>query len=918
MKKTGYIIEEYIDINPYSESYNETKTERVLNEDECPVDKNANWVNIYSYCEMDIDGAFTGYMINIYEDVEPTSSTYQQQIEERVENETDCPKDEDAPKWEQTGPAYCEQIAYQPSGRMGNSGYLIIEYKDVNEYSPTYGTIRQERTLNPSGCPAPNTSPVYVISSEVCNQVEDPHGVMVNDGTKTVVRVDTNEYSSSYNFGEPETVVIEDNEMCPPTSTSPDWQETGYSCEKDGNYNTGRTIITEQDVNEHSATYGETRTRTVEDDERCPYQPKPQPVTVKWKVVNNRSSNTDTINEMTVSFNNGLVLSLNGTIAPAGGVLRMTSNMSGELADTPQKVSVITVSPNTAKPTQFQWSQSPDPYVWSDSDGSDVLTITLMDGDGTAPIWTEQSYSCVQSEGFNTGDSIVTEIDSNVESATYGQTRTRTIQDDERCPVDSAASWQELSYTCETINGFNTGKSLSVQKDINPNSPSYGTTRQRYIDDDERCPVSTVASWEEISYYCQKTQGFDNGNTVITEEDKNPGSRTYGETRSVVSTNDPRCVQDKEPSWQEISYVCEGTQSDTDPIWKETSITCVLDKNNKNTGYATVIETDINPNSPTYNQSRTMIYEDLENCPSSIRDYKLKYTTADGKGQIDCNDNPKLYKDIIPSGIVTGIIGDCVKSIENSTFSNCSSLASIDIPYNVQSIGNYAFSNCTSLASIDVSDNINYIGNNCFESCTSLSKVNIGNGISDISQYAFNGCTSLTNITFRNSVTSIGQYAFSNCSSLTSVDIPDSVTSIGEYAFRHSGLTRINIPDSVTSIGQYSFRECSSLTNTTIGNGVTSIGNSAFLLCQSLTSVTIGSGVTTIGRSAFYNCTSMASITIKATTPPTLVANSDGYSRNQFDKTNNCPILVPAASVEAYKAATGWVKYASRIQSITS
>lgn len=794
MKKTGYIIEEYIDINPYSESYNETKTERVLNEDECPVDKNANWVNIYSYCEMDIDGAFTGYMINIYEDVEPTSSTYQQQIEERVENKTDCPKDENAPKWEQTGPAYCEQIAYKPSGRMGNSGYLIVEYKDVNEYSPTYGTIRQERTLNPSGCPAPNTSPVYVISSEVCNQVKDPHGVMVNDGTKTVVRVDTNEYSSSYNFGEPETVVIEDHEMCPPTSTSPDWQETGYSCEKDGNYNTGRTIITEKDVNEHSATYGETRTRTVEDDERCPYQPKPKPVTIKWKVVNNRSSNTDTINEMTVSFNNGLALSLKGTIAPAGGFLRMTSNMSGELVDTPQKVSVITVSPNTAKPTQFQWSQSPDPYVWSDSDGSDVLTITLMDGDGTAPIWTEQSYSCVQSEGFNTGDSIVTEIDSNAESATYGQTRTRTIQDDERCPVDSEASWQEQSYTCETINGFNTGKSVSVQKDINPNSPSYGTTRQRYIDDDERCPVSTVASWEEISYYCQKTQGFDNGNTVITEEDKNPGSKTYGQTRSVVSTNDPRCVQDKEPSWQEISYVCEDDGEapvDTNPNWTETSRTCVLDENNKNTGYATVVETDTNPNSSSYNQTRTSTVEDLTNCP--LVEYKLTYTTTDGSGSMICDGRNFTYADVRPikSSIVTANFGSCLRTIEY--FFDCPNLTTVYIEDGVYAIADNAFSNCSSLSSVNIPDSIHSIGKYAFMNDTSLQSVTIGNGVTPIKDATFQGCTGLTSVTIGSGVTRICQMAFGSCTSLTSVTIlatkPPTLDDIN--AFYNNGSGRI-------------------------------------------------------------------------------------------------------------------------------
>jgi len=35
-----------------------------------------------------------------------------------------------------------------------------------------------------------------------------------------------------------------------------------------------------------------------------------------------------------------------------------------------------------------------------------------------------------------------------------------------------------------------------------------------------------------------------------------------------------------------------------------------------------------------------------------------------------------------------------------------------------------------------------------------------------------------------------------------------------------------------------------------------------------------------------------------------------------FDSTNNCQIYVPAASVDAYKAATNWSSYASRIQAI--
>ena len=136
-------------------------------------------------------------------------------------------------------------------------------------------------------------------------------------------------------------------------------------------------------------------------------------------------------------------------------------------------------------------------------------------------------------------------------------------------------------------------------------------------------------------------------------------------------------------------------------------------------------------------------------------------------------------------------------------------------------------------------------------------------------------------------------------------------TSIGQIAFLSCiGLTNITIPDSVTSIGNTAFSKCTGLTNVTIGNGVTSIGSSAFYNCSKLTNVTIGNGVTSIGDYAFSGCRGLTSITIQATTPPSLDSST-------FDITNNCPIYVPAESVNTYKAATKWKTYASRIKPIS-
>lgn len=158
--------------------------------------------------------------------------------------------------------------------------------------------------------------------------------------------------------------------------------------------------------------------------------------------------------------------------------------------------------------------------------------------------------------------------------------------------------------------------------------------------------------------------------------------------------------------------------------------------------------------------------------------------------------------------------------------------------------------------------------------------------------------------------TSIGSNALDGCRSLTSVTIGNSVTSIGSRAFRIcTGLTNVTIPSSVTSIGDIVFYYCTSLTSVTIPNGITSIGVYALGECGSLTSIDIPSSVTSIGDNAFVNCRGLTSVTVNATTPPTLGTTA-------FNNTNDCPIYVPSASVETYKAANNWSTYASRIQAI--
>ena len=292
-------------------------------------------------------------------------------------------------------------------------------------------------------------------------------------------------------------------------------------------------------------------------------------------------------------------------------------------------------------------------------------------------------------------------------------------------------------------------------------------------------------------------------------------------------------------------------------------------------------------------------------------------------------------------------IGSGVTTIGISAFNNCSGLTSIDIPDSVTSIGQYAFYGCSGLTSITVNATTPptlgtftfHYTNDCpiYVPCQSLYLYKVSSGWSDYASriQGIPPCVPTpTGATKIQTSYSDGQNFFKYCDSstvltskethpsgyetsgMTSAVIGDCVTSIDRGAFEGcTSLSSVTLPDSVTIIGLRAFYECASLTTCTIDSGVTSIGNSAFFGCSGLISCTIGSGVTSIGNSAFFGCSSLSSITINATTPPTLNYNGE-YATYAFDNTNNCPINVPAASVNAYKSASSWSKYTSRIRAI--
>ena len=147
----------------------------------------------------------------------------------------------------------------------------------------------------------------------------------------------------------------------------------------------------------------------------------------------------------------------------------------------------------------------------------------------------------------------------------------------------------------------------------------------------------------------------------------------------------------------------------------------------------------------------------------------------------------------------------------------------------------------------------------------------------------------------------------------------DDLTSVGNYALSYcTGLTSIVLPKCQT-VSNGAFRNCDGVTSVTIPKA-SLIGADSFTNCSSLPTITIGenaTGTVTIEASAFKNCFSLASVYLKSSTVCTLGA-SNAFSNTPIESTQYTgsygKIYVPANLVNAYKSASNWSLYASRIE----
>ncbi len=207
-------------------------------------------------------------------------------------------------------------------------------------------------------------------------------------------------------------------------------------------------------------------------------------------------------------------------------------------------------------------------------------------------------------------------------------------------------------------------------------------------------------------------------------------------------------------------------------------------------------------------------------------------------------------------------VPESVSIIDDMAFLSCSLLESIILHDSIISMDG-SFGNCTALKSIRIPQGVTRIGEFTFSGCTSLVDVVFHGNLESIEPNAFEFCSSLREVILPNGIRRIGKEAFVGCSSLISVLLPDSVELLDKDAFKNcSSLTSISLPRGLKTLEAFTFSGCSSLEHLDLPNGLISIGGGAFQSCTKLKSIRIPNSVTSIGSQVFWGCSSLADISI--------------------------------------------------------
>lgn len=251
------------------------------------------------------------------------------------------------------------------------------------------------------------------------------------------------------------------------------------------------------------------------------------------------------------------------------------------------------------------------------------------------------------------------------------------------------------------------------------------------------------------------------------------------------------------------------------------------------------------------------------------------------------------------------------------------------------SIGQMAFFN-SSIQEVVFPSTLKHLEPNIFYRCEQLKRIDLSHTqITRLPEESFVHA-GIEEISLPSTLKTIDIQAFLMTQKLKSVIIPQNVRHIGSAAFRGSGITSVQLPNSISTIASYAFAYCPNLTEVTTYGPVSDndpdaiIKEYCFVDCPELTRFEIPQSICTLGQclitgnqkvhkltipfrvtriniSAFDN-TMVEEIIVEAPVPP-ITPEDEWYGFPE----NARSISVPAQSVETYKKAKGWDKFAAKI-----
>ena len=290
-----------------------------------------------------------------------------------------------------------------------------------------------------------------------------------------------------------------------------------------------------------------------------------------------------------------------------------------------------------------------------------------------------------------------------------------------------------------------------------------------------------------------------------------------------------------------------------------------------------------------------------------------------------------------------------LETIGPFAFYNCNNIESIALPDSLVSISDSAFEKCSKLSTLTLGstdeNELKYIEQSAFSGCEGLSSLDFSSNknLVRIGANAFRGCISLNSVTFDQALQEIGNKAFYDTRGITTLVLPEYLSSIGDEAFVNAGLTSLDIKSgsdilignnaftqydkviidkdykedepkeynlipkedaivSLTSNGSLSlttiftsyapqvrkslvtlnvtgdkiaanaYKGCVSLVNLNVANTVKAMGESAFEECTYITGITLNEGLTEIAKNTFKNCINLETVSL----PETVLRVRDG------------------------------------------